>query len=147
MEFNPKCLINIFLAILALILYIIGSYRFYKNRSAYKLILGLAILVDVATATLASFKITPTTQIPEMKTVPWDSFLFQTHVAFSMIGFLGFILLFIYLLGRRSSGYKNWIRKWQFVALLPIWTIGESIAIGNAISKICYGSRLFELLT
>lgn len=143
MEFNPKCLINIILAFLALILYIIASYRFYTNNNAYKTLLGLAILVDVFTATLASLKITPTTQIPDMVAVPWDSFLFQLHVVFSMLGFTGFIALFIYLLVCKSYNYKKWIRKWQFLILLPIWTIGETIALSNALSKICSGIRLF----
>lgn len=146
MQFNPACLINIFLALLALGLYIVGSYRFYKNEKGYLLFLGLAILIDMVTAILASLRITPTSSYFQTAAVPWYSLLFKVHVMLSMIGFLGFIILFIYLLIRKKKQYSDNIRKWQFKILLPVWVIGECIALTNAISKIVFQVRIFDLL-
>jgi hypothetical protein len=146
MAFDPKYLINVFLAFLALCLYIIGSYRFYKNKNGFLAILGLALFIDVLTAILASFKITSTTQIPGTVSVPWHSILFNVHVILSSIGIIGFLLLYIYILIRNPLKYNAWIRKWQFLALLPIWTIGELIALTNALFKIFLSVRLFELI-
>ena len=142
----PACMINIALAIIALILYIIGSYRFYKDKPKFIAILGLAIAIDIATAILASFKITPTMALPGVTSIPWHSWLFRTHVILSTIGFLGFIILFIYLLIRKRKEYSPWVCRWQFLVLLPIWIIGESIALTNALTKICLRLRLFELI-
>lgn len=146
MDVNPLCLINVFLAILALGLYIVGSHKLYRYRSKYLLYLGLAIGIDILTATLASLRITPTVKLESMVTVPWHSILFKVHVIFSMIGFCGFIILFLYLIFRRSSKYAVWIRKWQYLALLPIWIIGESIALTNSLMKIFFGMRLFDMV-
>lgn len=146
MQFNPACLINIFLAFFALFLYIIGSYRFYKNKSAYVLFLGLAIAIDILTAILASLKITPTSQYFESAAVPWYSLLFKVHVTLSMIGFVGFIALFIYLILSKKKSYREGVRIWQFRFLLPIWIIGESIALINAISKMFFQVRIFDMI-
>lgn len=139
------CFINIGLAFLALVLYIAGSYSLYKDKKGYILLLGLAIGIDIATAILASFKITPTTTIPGVDAIPWYSWLFRLHVTFSTIGFAGFIILFLYLVIRDSRKYSKWILQWQFKLLLPIWLIGEGIALSNALTKICFRLRLFEL--
>src|SRR5210317_263674 len=127
------CLINVFLAIAALVLYIIGSYRFYRNARGYTLILGIAIGIDILTAILASLKITPTMEIAGTARIPYHSILFIIHVCFSMLGIVGFIALFIYLLIRHPSRYSGWVRTWQFSFLLPVWVIGECIALANAI--------------
>ena len=145
MSFNPACLINIFLAFLALFLYILGSYRFYKGKPGFLLLLGLAIGIDIVTALLASLKITPTTQIAGVAVVPWYSLLFTVHVVLSMIGFTGFIIVFLYLLIRKKRQYSEKIRKWQFKLLLPIWVTGESIALLNALSKVFFNFILFEI--
>lgn len=146
MDFNPACLINIFLAFLALALYLHGSYRFYKDKKGYLLLLGLAIIIDAVTATLASLRITPTSHYFESAAVPWYSMLFNIHVTLSMFGFTGFIILFLYLLFTRRNKYSYWIRKWQFHLLLPIWVIGEVIALSNAIAKLFFKVRIFDLL-
>ena len=134
------------LAILALGLYIVGSHKLYRYRSKYLLYLGLAIGIDILTATLASLRITPTVKLESMVTVPWHSILFKVHVIFSMIGFCGFIILFLYLIFRRSSKYAVWIRKWQYLALLPVWIIGEGIALTNSLMKIFFRMRLFDMV-
>jgi hypothetical protein len=146
MDFNPACLINIFLAFFALALYIHGSYRFYKNKKGYLLILGLAIVIDAVTAILASLRITPTSHYFESASVPWYSLLFNVHVTLSMIGFTCFILLFLYLVFSKRKSYTDRIRKWQFHLVLPIWVIGESIALSNAIAKLFFRVRIFDLL-
>ena len=142
----PACLINVALAILALVLYVIGSYRLYRGKPGFVLILGIAIGIDIATAILASFKITPTMALPGVTPIPWHSWLFRTHVLLSTIGFVGFIVLFVYLLLRRQKQYSPWIRRWQFRVLLPIWVIGEGLALSNSLTKIFLHLRLFELL-
>lgn len=146
MSFNPYCLINIFLAALAMALYIVGSYRFYKDKDKFILFLVIALIIDVATAILASLKITPTVQLPGVSTVPWYSLLFKVHVLLSMIGILGFIFLIIYLIIKNPQKYSEKIKVWQFKWLLPIWVVGETIALSNAISKVIFRVRLFELL-
>lgn len=146
MSFNPTCLINVLLAFVAIVLYFVGSYRFYNNSRGFKIIIGTALLIDIMTATLASLKITPTTQIPGTEAIPWDSILFKAHVILSMIGIVGFLVLFLYLLICKPSAYKAWIRKGQFMVLLPVWVVGEFIALSNAICKICLRVRLFDCL-
>lgn len=146
MDFNPACLINILLAFLALYFYFLGSYRFFKTRKGFVFFLGLAIGIDILTALFASLKITPTVQMPDMEAVPWYSLLFKVHVCLSLIGFTGFIALFIYLLSHNRKAISTRLRKWQFKFLLPVWVIGESIALLNALSKIIFRIRIFELL-
>mgnify|MGYP001823038023 CR=1 FL=1 len=146
MEFNPACLINVMLAFLALYFYFLGSYRFFKNRKGFIFFLGLAIGIDILTAIFASLKITPTVQLPGVDTVPWYSLLFKVHVILSMIGFVGFIALFIYLLLRNRQAISSRLRNWQFRFLLPVWVIGESIALANALAKIIFRVRIFEFL-
>ncbi len=146
MDFNPACLINVFLAFLALCLYMVGSYRFFRDRPGYLFYLGLAIAIDILTALFASFRITPTVQLPDVAVVPWYSLLFKVHVLLSMIGFTGFIILFIYLLVKKRKKMSERLRTWQFRVLLPIWVAGEGIALMNSLSKIFFGVRLFEFL-
>jgi hypothetical protein len=145
MNFQPACLINLFLAFFALFLYILGSYKFYKGQPKYLLYFGLAISIDVATAVLASFKITPTYQLAGDLAVPWYSVLFHVHIVLSTIGILGFMLLFIYLLIRQSKPIAKRLRIGQFKVLLPIWVIGEGIALSNSLSKLIFQTRLFDL--
>jgi hypothetical protein len=146
MHFNPLCLINIFLASGALLLYAIASYKFFRNQKYFLYYLGSAIAIDIITATLASLRITPTTNLPAAAAVPWYSLLFKVHVILSMIGFVGFIVLFLYLLFSKPDKYKQWIRKWQFRMLLPVWIIGEGIALCNSIAKMIWGTRLFDMI-
>ena len=146
MDFNPACLINVLLAFLALYFYYLGSYRFFKNRQGFIFFLGLAIGIDILTALFASLKITPTVQLPGVESVPWYSLLFKVHVSLSLIGFVGFIALFIYVLFRNRETISDRLRNWQFRVLLPVWVIGESIALANALSKIIFRIRIFEFL-
>jgi hypothetical protein len=143
---SPLCLINEYLALLALGFYIIGSFKFYSYRNGYLFFLGLAIFIDILTATLASLRITPTVQMESMVTIPWHSVLFKVHVIFSMVGFCGFIVLFLYLLFRKPAKYSAMVRKWQYQILLPVWIIGECIALTNSLMKIFWKTRLFDMI-
>ena len=143
---NPFCLINIILAFLAIALYILGSYRLYKGESKFIMYFSLAIFIDVLTAVMASTKITPTTDIGNMVSVPWYSVLFNIHVLLSCIGIVGFVTLYIYLVTRRDRPCRSWIRKMQFKVLLPIWILGETIALVNAVAKVLFNVRIFDLI-
>jgi hypothetical protein len=142
---SPVHFINCILAFAALIFYILGSYRFYKSKQPFLIYIGIALIIDISTAILASFKITPTLQIPETTTVPYQSVLFIIHIVLATAGILGFIIMFIYLLIKGVNKPYIKLRKYQFLILLPVWLVGEGIAIINALSKICFRYRIFEL--
>jgi hypothetical protein len=144
MPINPSVLINIILAILALYLYYQGSYRFYHNKSYFLQFFGSAIALDIFTAVLGSFKITPTTIIPGSDFVPWGSILFNLHVLLATFGFFGFIILFIYVSIKGKDLQYPRIRPFQFKILLPAWILGESIALINSLTKLVSGIRLYD---
>ena len=103
MAIHPPVLINIALAFGALGLYIVGSRRFYQGRHPFLVFLLTAVLVDAVTAILASFGITPTTEIPGSDFVPWGSMLFLTHMVLASIGFFGFIAVMVTLIFKGQS--------------------------------------------
>jgi len=143
-SFDPACLINIVLAALALALYIVGSRRFYRLRRPYLAWFAAAIAVDATTAVLASFGITPTTVLPGMQLVPWYSPLFIVHITLASIGFFGFIAMLVFILVRgREKPYPR-LRVYQYRVLLPIWLVGEGIALVNSVMKLFWKVRLFD---
>jgi hypothetical protein len=142
---HPAYLINIALAIGALYLYIIGSRRFYLDKRPFLRYLGLAILIDISTAILASLKITPTTPIANSQPVPWNSILFIAHVIFACIGFFGFIGIYVTLLIKGTRKSYPRLKKFQYVFLLPVWLTGESIALINALAKYFFQVRIFDI--
>jgi Na+/phosphate symporter len=144
--FDPANLINIVLAAVALSLYVVGSRRFYLDRRFFLAFLVSAILVDSLTAVLASFGITPTTELPHCDFVPWGSVLFVTHVILAMIGFIGFLAVTITLLIRGTRRPYPRMRVWQYKALLPVWVVGEGIALTNALMKVFFHIRLYDYL-
>lgn len=146
MQFQPLVLINITLAFIALFLYFRGSYCFYVNKPSFLWYLGAAIFLDILTAILGSFKITPTTIIQGSDFVPWHSILFVLHVTFATFGFFGFIFLFIYVLVRGTKLPYPRLRKFQFQILLPAWLFGEGIALTNSILKIVLQIRIYDYL-
>ena len=141
---DPPVLINIGLAIFALGLYAVGSYRFYKGRSPFLSFLVAAVLVDGMTALLASFGITPTTKLPYSDFVPWRSDLFLTHIFLASIGFFGFIAVVVILFARGTERPYPRLRVFQYWVLLPIWLVGEGIALANALIKALYRTRLYD---
>ncbi|KPK01236.1 MAG: hypothetical protein AMS20_13970 [Gemmatimonas sp. SG8_28] len=146
MSTHPAVLINILLAVIALGLYAVGSYRFFEDKHPFLVFLVLAILVDGATAVLASFGITPTTQLPYADFVPWRSKLFLTHILLATIGFFGFIgiVFTLWLRGTRLPYPK--LRVFQFRVLLPVWLVGEGIALVNALIKALFRVRIYDYI-
>jgi hypothetical protein len=143
-SFDPACLVNIGLAVMALCFYVVGSRRFYRQQAPFILWFVVAIAVDALTAVLASFGITPTTMLPGMRIVPWGSPLFILHITFASIGFFGFIAMVIAILTLGKERPYPRLRVLQYKALLPVWLIGESIALVNSVMKLFFQVRLFD---
>jgi len=137
--------VNIALALAALTLYIIGSRRFYLDQRPFLRYLFLAILIDGMTAALASFGITPTTKLPYSDFVPWHSKLFVTHVILASIGFFGFIGVTATLLIRGTHHPYKRLRAAQYRLLLPVWLVGEGIALVNSLGKLLFEIRLYDI--
>jgi hypothetical protein len=131
---------------LALSLYAVGSRRFYLNRHPFLIFLILAILIDGLTAVLASFGVTPTTQLPYSDFVPWKSKLFLTHIILASIGFFGFILVVVILLKRGTRCPFLRMRNLQYKLLLPIWLVGEGIALANSLVKVLFQIRIYDYI-
>lgn len=144
MAIYPPALINIALAFIALGLYVVGSYRFFKDRHPFLVFLVVAVAVDATTALLASFGITPTTQLPYSDFVPWSSKLFLAHMVFAGFGFFGFIAVMVTLLVRGTRRPYPRLRVFQFRVLLPVWVLGEGIALTNALIKALFRFRIYD---
>lgn len=144
MSLDPANLINVAMAFGALSLYAVGSRRFFLNRHPFLIILCLAILLDALTAILASFGITPTTQLPYSDFVPWKSKLFLMHVILATIGFFGFIVVTLILLIKGTRRPYPRMRVFQYKVLLPIWLVGEGIALTNSLIKILFRVRIYD---
>ena len=137
-------LINIILAVATLYLYVLGSGRFYRRQEPFLGYLGAGVVLDVATALLASFKITPTTVVAGPHVVPWRSVLFLVHITSATLGMFGFIAVVLVLLVRGKNRPYDRLRKFQYRILLPAWILGEVIALANAILKIVLKTRLYD---
>lgn len=144
MSLDPAKLINVLMALAALALYAVGSRRFFLNRHPFLIFLCLAILIDAMTAVLASFGITPTTQLPYSDFVPWRSKLFVLHVILATIGFFGFIVVTLTLLIKGTQRPYTRMRRFQYNVLLPIWLVGEGIALTNALIKVLFRIRIYD---
>jgi hypothetical protein len=146
MELKFHYFINIILAAAALIFYFIGSRRFYMKKRQFLTFLAVAVGLDAITAVLASFGVTPTRVIPGSDFAPWRSPLFLAHVILATIGFFGFIaLVFVVLIKGKELLYPR-LRKMQYKILLPMWLVGETIALINALVKIIFGFRLYDFI-
>ena len=137
-------LINIVLAIAALVLYVVASRRFYRKQEPFLGVLALAVVLDVATALLASFKLTPTTALAGPHRVPWTSVLFITHMAAATLGMFGFIIMLGVLLVRGTGHPYAWLRKFQYRIMLPAWILGTAIALTNSVLKIVLKIRIYD---
>ena len=136
-------LINIVLAVATAYLYIVASGRFYRRQEPYFGYLGAAVILDIATAFLASLKITPTTVVgPHL--VPWRSALFLFHISTSTLGMFGFIYVWLVLLIKGLDKPYDGLRKFQYRILLPAWAIGEVIALTNSILKMVLKVRIYD---
>ena len=137
-------LINIVLAVVTLCLYVVASVRFYRREEPFMGYLGAAVILDVATAILASFKITPTTALPGPPLVPWRSGLFLAHMGVATVGMFGFIAVWLVLLVKGKDKPYERLRKFQYHVLLPCWVAGEVIALTNSIGKILLKVRIYD---
>jgi len=137
-------LINIVLAIATFYLYLLASGRFYRREEPFLGYLGAAVVLDIATALLASFKITPTTTLSGPHVVPWGSVLFLLHITAATLGMFGFIYVFLVLLIRGKDRPYPRLRKFQRRILLPAWVVGEVIALANSILKIVLKIRIYD---
>jgi hypothetical protein len=137
-------LINIVLAVATLYFYVVASRRFYRREEPFLGYLGAAVVLDVATAFLASFKLTPTTTLPGPHRVPWGSLLFLTHMTAATLGMFGFIAVFLILVIRGKNRPYDKLRVFQYRILLPAWALGEVIALTNSILKIVLKIRIYD---
>jgi len=137
-------LINIVLAIATLFFYVVAGRRFYRREEPFLGYLGVAVLLDIATAFSASFKITPTTTLAASHGAPWGSVLFLAHMTAASLGMFGFIAVFLILVIKgKDHPYKR-LRVFQYRVLLPAWAIGEVIALTNSILKLVLKIRIYD---
>ena len=136
--------INIALALITLYFYVLASSRFYRRKEPFLGYLTAAVILDVAAAFLASFKVTPTTILPGPHVEPWRSALFLFHITISSIGMFGFIAVLLVLLIKGKDLPYPRLRKFQYRVLLPAWLIGEVIALSNSILKIVLKIRIYD---
>ncbi len=137
-------LINIVLAIATLYFYVLASGRFYRREEPFLGYLAVAVVLDVATAFLASFKVTPTTTLAGPHVVPWRSALFLLHITTATLGMFGFIAVLLALLIKGKDRPWPRLRKFQYRVLLPAWVVGEVIALTNSILKIILKVRIYD---
>lgn len=137
-------LINVVLALATLYFYVVASRRFYRREEPFMARLGIAVLLDVATAFTASFKLTPTTTLPGPHRVPWDSALFLTHMVTATLGLFGFLGVFLVLVIKGKDRPYERMRWFSYRILLPAWILGEVIALTNSILKIVLKVRIYD---
>lgn len=136
--------INIVLALVTLVLYVLASSRFYRRKGPFLGYLIAAVILDIVAAFLASFKVTPTTTLPGPHLEPWRSALFLFHITISSIGMFGFIAVLLVLLIKGKGLPYPRLRKFQYRVLLPAWLVGETIALTNSILKIILKIRIYD---
>jgi len=137
-------LINIVLAVATFYFYVLASRRFYRRQEPFLGYLGVAVVLDIATAVLASFRLTPTTNLPGSHRAPWGSALFLTHMTTATLGMFGFIFVFLVLVIKGKDRPYDKLRKFQYRVLLPAWAIGEVIALTNSILKVVLKIRIYD---
>jgi hypothetical protein len=137
-------LINIVMAVATLYFYVLGSRRFYRREEPFLGYLGIAVVLDIATALLASFRLTPTTTLPGSHGAPWHSILFLLHMSSATLGMFGFIFVFLVLVIKGKDRPYDKLRKFQYRILLPAWALGEVIALTNSILKIVLKIRIYD---
>jgi hypothetical protein len=137
-------LINIVLAIATFYFYVLAGRRFYRHKEPFLAYLGIAVVLDIATAILASFRLTPTTALPGAHRAPWGSVLFLTHMTTATLGMFGYIFVFLFLLIKGKDRPYPKLRPFQYRVLLPAWAIGETIALTNSILKVILKIRIYD---
>lgn len=137
-------LINIVMAVATLYFYVLASRRFYRREEPFLGYLGIAVVLDIATALLASFRLTPTTTLPGSHGAPWRSILFLFHMSSATLGMFGFIFVFLVLVIKGKDRPYDKLRTFQYRVLLPAWALGEVIALTNSILKMVLKIRIYD---
>jgi hypothetical protein len=137
-------LINIVMAVATLYFYVLASRRFYRREEPFLGYLGIAVVLDIATALLASFRLTPTTTLPGSHGAPWHSILFLLHMSSATLGMFGFIFVFLVLVIKGKGRPYDKLRIFQYRVLLPAWALGEVIALTNSILKMVLKIRIYD---
>ncbi len=137
-------LINIVMAVTTLYFYVLASRRFYRREEPFLGYLGIAVVLDIATALLASFRLTPTTTLPGSHGAPWRSILFLFHMSSATLGMFGFIFVFLVLVVKGKDRPYDKLRTFQYRVLLPAWALGEVIALTNSILKMVLKIRIYD---
>jgi len=137
-------LINIVMAAATLYFYVLASRRFYRREEPFLGYLGIAVVLDIATALLASFRLTPTTTLPGSHGAPWHSILFLLHMSSATLGMFGFIFVFLALVIKGKDRPYDKLRKFQYRVLLPAWALGEVIALTNSVLKMVLKIRIYD---
>jgi hypothetical protein len=137
-------LINIVMAVTTLYFYVLASRRFYRREEPFLGYLGAAVVFDIATALLASFRLTPTTTLPGSHGAPWRSILFLFHMSSATLGMFGFIFVFLVLVVKGKDRPYDKLRTFQYRVLLPAWALGEVIALTNSILKMVLKIRIYD---
>ncbi len=137
-------LINIVMAVATLYFYVLASRRFYRREEPFLGYLGIAVVLDIATALLASFRLTPTTTLPGSHGAPWRSILFLLHMSSATLGMFGFIFVYLVLVIKGKDRPYDRLRTFQYRVLLPAWALGEVIALTNSILKMVLKIRIYD---
>ena len=137
-------LINLVMAAATLYFYVLASRRFYRREEPFLGYLGIAVVLDIATALLASFRLTPTTTLPGLHGAPWHSILFLLHMSSATLGMFGFIIVFLVLVIKGKDRPYEKLRTFQYRILLPAWALGEVIALTNSILKMVLKIRIYD---
>jgi hypothetical protein len=137
-------LINLVMAAATLYFYVLASRRFYRREEPFLGYLGIAVVLDIATALLASFRLTPTTTLPGSHGAPWHSILFLLHMSSATLGMFGFIFVFLVLVIKGKDRPYEKLRTFQYRILLPAWALGEVIALTNSILKMVLKIRIYD---
>jgi len=137
-------LINLVMAAATLYFYVLASRRFYRREEPFLGYLGIAVVLDIATALLASFRLTPTTTLPGSHGAPWHSILFLLHMSSATLGMFGFIIVFLVLVIKGKDRPYDKLRTFQYRILLPAWALGEVIALTNSILKMVLKIRIYD---
>jgi hypothetical protein len=132
------------MAAATLYFYVLASRRFYRREEPFLGYLGIAVVLDIATALLASFRLTPTTTLPGSHGAPWRSILFLLHMSSATLGMFGFIFVFLVLVVKGKDRPYDKLRTFQYRVLLPAWALGEVIALTNSILKMVLKIRIYD---
>jgi len=137
-------LINVVMAVATFYFYVLASRRFYRREEPFLGYLGIAVILDIATALLASFRLTPTTNLPGSHGAPWHSILFLVHITSATLGMFGFIYVYLVLVVKGKDRPYDKLRTFQYRVLLPAWALGEVIALTNSILKMVLKIRIYD---